>query len=142
MDDVLGVRVEQASCNLLDDDFNGFKREFVLLFENVGERNSLDVGHRDEQLSVLFSEIEHMDNVLVVHLLHGLGFEVETLDGFVVGGLVQNLERDFAFQLFVERLIDAAHAALAERVEDVVVLVERTGCLSVLCRCFHFALLE
>ena len=142
VDDVLGVRVEQASCNLLDDDFDGFKRELVLLFENVGERNSLDVGHRDEQLTVLFPEIEHVDDVLVVHLLHRLRFEVETLDGFVVGGLVQNLERDFAFQLLVERLVDAAHAALAERVEDVVVLVERTGCFSVLCRCFHFALLE
>ena len=59
--------------------------------------------------------------------LHRLRFQVEPLDGFFVGGGVENLEGDFALELFVEGFVDKSHAAFAEGADKVVVLVEGPG---------------
>ena len=88
MDNPLAVGVEEATCNLADNDLDGVEGELALALQNVGKRESLNVGHRDEQLVVLLTEVEHVHYVLVVEFLHGLGFQVESLDGLFVGGCV------------------------------------------------------
>ena len=66
-----------------------------------------------------------MHDVLVVEFLHGLGFQVEPLDGFFIGSRIENLEGDFTFEFLVEGLEYVAHAPLAKSAYQVVVLVER-----------------
>ena len=101
VDDSLAVRVEEAACNLLDDDFYRFEREFALVLQNFGKRNPLHISHRDKELVALLAEVEYVDDVLVVQFFHRLRFEVKTLDCFDIGCRVENLERHFAFQFFV-----------------------------------------
>src|SRR2546425_2672445 len=56
----------------------------------------------------------------------GAGFALEALDEFLIErqGERQNLDRDFAVELFFLRLEDDRHAPAAELVEDFVFLVE------------------
>ena len=56
----------------------------------------MHVGHRDKELLVLLTEVKNVDDVLVVQFLHGLGFEIKTLDRFDIRCGVENLEGDFA----------------------------------------------
>ena len=114
VDDSFAVCIEEPACNLLDDDFYRFKREFAFVLQNFGEGNPLYIRHRDKELLVLLAEVKYVDDVLVVQFLHGLGFEIKALDSFDIGGRVQNFEGDFAFQLFVKGFIYVAHPAFAE----------------------------
>ena len=126
VDDSLAVGVEQAACNLADNDFDGIERELAFLLQDVGEGIALHVRHRDEQLVVLNTEVKDVDDVLVVQFLHRLGFQVEPLDGFFVGGGVEDLEGDFALEFLVEGLEDKAHSPFAQSADQVVVFVKRT----------------
>ena len=110
--------------------------------QNVGEVGSFDVGHRDKELAVLLAEVKNMDDVLVVQFFHRLGFQVETLDCFFIGGGIQNLERDYSIQPLVHRLVNVAHSASAEGSDEVIVFVERARKNFLFLRCNHFAFLE
>ena len=95
MDNPLAVGVEEAACNLADNDLDGVEGQLALPLQHIGKRKSLNVCHGDKQLVVLLTEVEHVHNVLVVEFLHCLGFQVEPLDSLLVGRCVQDLERDF-----------------------------------------------
>ena len=110
--------------------------------QDVGEVGSFDIGHRDKKLVVLLTEVKNMDYVLVVQLFHRLGFQVETLDCFFIGGGIQNLECDNSIQSFVHRLVNIAHSAFAEGSDEVIVFVEGAWKNFLFLRCNHFAFLE
>src|SRR5205807_7902406 len=66
------------------------------------------------------------DDVRMFELGGGAGFALEALDEFLIErqGERQNLDRDFAVELFFLRLEDDRHPPAAQLVEDFVFLVE------------------
>ena len=126
MDNAAIVGIQKPASNLLDNDLNRGEGEHALLLQDVGEGHPLHIGHGNEKLLVLFSEVENLDNVLVVQFLHGLGFQVESLDSLFIGRRIQNLQGHFAAEPFVQSLVDITHTSTAKGVYQVIILVKGT----------------
>ena len=126
MDNASVMGVQKPAGNLLNDDLDRGEGEHALLLKDVGKGHSLHVGHGDEKLLVLFSEVENLDNVLMVQFLHGLGFQVEPLNSLFIGRRIQHLQGHFAAEPLVQSLVDITHAATTKGVYQVIILVEGT----------------
>ncbi len=87
---------------------------------------ALDVLHREELDPLRLAEVEDADHVLVRHLAreHELLLEARERLGAFRGVEPDRLERDQLVELAVARLVDAAHAALAEDRHDLVAVAE------------------
>ena len=92
------------------------------LLQPLVQRHALEELHRQEGDAVVLIDLEDGDDVVVVDGGHGLGLAQEALAGAGVGGQAgqHRLEGDEAFQLEVFGLVDDAHAAAAQFLEDAI----------------------
>jgi hypothetical protein len=82
---------------------------------------ALDELGRDEEAAVGAPDLVHGHHVRVVQAREGLRFAQEAvapLRAHAVGGGLQELQRDGAFELAVVSLVDNAHSAFADDVDE------------------------
>ena len=97
----------------------------------LGEVLALQVRHGDVLHAVQFADVVHADDVLVRDLARQQEFllepPVEQPRRLRIGGefLAHRLDRHGDAQLVVQGLVDRAHAARAEQLDDVIPLAER-----------------
>ena len=97
-----------------------------LLDDELLERAALEVLHRDVRRAVPFAAVEDADDVGVLQAGRARGLAAEALDELVVLGEapVQQLERDLAAELLVERAVHVGHPARPDAVLDRVAAVD------------------
>ena len=90
---------------------------------------ALDVLHGDELHSVGFTQVVNADDVAVRHLMSQQQFLLEAIDDGLVASQIgpDYLQRNGAVQFEVGRLINRAHAALPENLDDLIPL-RRAAC--------------
>jgi len=126
VDDADLVRGQQARGHLLRDGERTRNRQLALVPQDVREVGPFDVGHRDVLDAVQLAEIVDADDVLVRDLARKQQLALEaSLDGARGRGIgghlrLDDLDGDRDAQLGVPGLIDGAHAADAEQLDDVV----------------------
>ena len=91
--------------------------------DDMVERAAGDELHHDEVGAILAADVVNGDDVGMIQGGGGLGFLDEAQLAVGVGDLVgrQNLDRDKAVQLRIAGLVDDAHTALAQLLDDLVV---------------------
>jgi hypothetical protein len=87
------------------------------------QRAALEEAHGEEMAAVVLAHLVDGDDVRVVERGRRLRLVAEAMDGGLVGepGAQDHLERHGAAEARVARLVDDAHAAAAELLEDLVV---------------------
>ena len=86
--------------------------------------------HGDEGRALGLAQVEHPADVAVADLPGELELVREALDGLLVQGDLgpQELEGDLLLDIRVEDLIDPAHAAVAQLLDDLVAAGEGGAC--------------
>ncbi len=104
-------------------DVDGVLESQGAVADTVLERFALDEGHRDERLAACVIDLMDWADAGVVQSGGGLGFTQKALLRLLVIQQMsgKKLEGDGAFKFGVLGLVNHAHAALAEFVEDLVV---------------------
>ena len=123
VDDARLVDGREAAAELLGDLQAGRERERALLVEDVAQRRARHVLHREEAEPVGLAEIVRAHDVPVRDLAREPDLLLERLTdrGALVERLGQeDLDGDLVVELPVEGAVHRAHAALAERAEDLV----------------------
>ena len=125
MDDAGIVRELECREQLLDQRCRTDEVEVRAAGDVVGESDAFDVLHRDERDVGVFAILVDADDVRVMEPAGGLGFVAEARhEELAVVGFGQvdanRLERHLPLDDRVERVVDGAHRALAERPADLV----------------------
>ena len=125
VDHALLVEVLQAEQRLVDEADRLGRRQLAAPLQHLLERLAVEVLHDEVVQPVGLADLEGADDVGVLELHGQPGLALEAAERFRVLGLGrrQHLDGDDLAEL-VDRLVDAGHAALADAVEDLVVVEE------------------
>jgi hypothetical protein len=130
--DILGLDVavdepvlvrEREPAGDLECELDRFARfERPLLVEELLQVHAVDVFEDDELPTVLLAAVDHGDDVRMSELRDRASLAAEALDVGVVARelLVEDLQRNCAFEQLVVRPIDARHAARADELLELV----------------------
>ena len=132
VDDALRVRGGERRRGLRGDPQDALLGQLRLAREALGERLALEELHHDERAAVVgVAEVGDVDDVLVADRRRELRLLLEARDDrFALRVLLeQHLDRDALADQRVRRLVDRAHAALADLARDEVAARQRR------CRC-------
>ena len=127
VDHALRVGGFQSPANLRHDG-GGFRGlQFFLAAHQALQVLTFDVLHGDELDAVGLAQIENADYVFVSDLPREDQFLFETLQDFRIRGHVaaNYFERHLALQFAVARVVDRAHAALAEHPNNLVAFAQQ-----------------
>ena len=88
------------------------------------QRAAFEEGHHQVRQSFLVAVIQHLQNIRVIQLRQRFGFALEALEELTLvihfNIRADDLDGHMTFQGGVERLVDRRHAALSQRLNDVV----------------------
>jgi hypothetical protein len=116
VDDVVGVRVRQSGGDGGADAHDFFWRQVTIALNALLERFALDQFHGEKEIAVALADVVAGDDVGVVELGRGAGFQEESADVFLVFRQAsgQDLQGDDAVERNLAGLVDGAHAAFAQ----------------------------
>ena len=124
VDDALLVRGGEALRDLLRDLDRARERQRAGRAQHLRQRLALDERHRQVLDAVDLAEVVNADDVLVGDLAREHELALEALLELLRGGRIRlrgradHLDRDRDAELVIERLVDGAHAAGAEQLDD------------------------
>jgi hypothetical protein len=128
MDVAHRVRLHQRLAELDEDLDRLVDRQRPLALEHLGQGLPLEELHRHVQAAVAGpTEVEDLDDVIVLDLADGGRLAAESLDRQVVARqlVVQHLDRDLAAQGHVLGLVDGPGGAVAEPLDQEVAVADR-----------------
>ena len=117
MDHAFGVRGRQRIGDLLRKIQRAIERHLRIFFDDVLQILAIDIRHRDEAQRPDVTHVMDTENVFVGNFAGENEFLLEPLQRVALadGAFAHNFDRDGPVQFLVVGLIDAAHAALAEK---------------------------
>ena len=130
VDDALFVRGGETLRHLLRDRDHARQRQRVAAAQDLRQRLAFDERHRQVLDAVDLAEVVNADDVLVGDLAREHQLALEALFELLRGGRVRlrrrtnHLDRHRDAELVVEGLVDGAHAAGAEQLQDRVARVD------------------
>jgi len=82
----------------------------------------MDIFHGDVIAAFVLGQVEHLTDVFMPDLSGKFQLVPEALDGLFIGGYIrlEKFERHLFFDLGIEDLIDLAHSALAQLLDNLV----------------------
>src|SRR5579862_8002793 len=127
--DTLGVSGFQRQTNLLHDRNDFLRSEAALLGDQTLEVLAIDEVHGDELDSFRFTKIENADYIFVGDFARKDEFLLEALKNVRMNGEfgANHFKSDETFEFCVAGLVDRAHAALSEELNDFVAAEYGTG---------------
>ena len=122
VDDAVAVGLGQAPGDLQGDRHGPAGRQLSDLADEALEVLAVDIFHGDVGRALRPADVEHAADILVDDRAGRLELVAETLDRLGVGGHFgpEELQGDLLVELGVVDLVDPAHAAAAELLDDLV----------------------
>ena len=119
VDDATLVRGSQALSDC-DAAVDRLARGNRAVLERLAQRHPFEQLGDDERRAVVLTEVVHGEDVRVIERGGGAGFLFEAREPFRIAGKCrrQHLDRHDALETIVAGAVDLAHAARAERTED------------------------
>ena len=128
MDDACAVRGFQRPAGLLHD-LDGFFRSKLACFfmHQAAQVLTLDILHGDELHAVGLAQVVNPDHILVRDLRGQKQFLLEAVDDGLASCQIRpdHFQRHHAIQFAVARLVNRAHAAFAEDLQNLVALPQQ-----------------
>ena len=122
VDDALAVRRLQSGAHLLDDFHGLVRRKLAPLRQQGAQVRAHQVLHGDELDAVGFADVENANDVAVGDLASGQQLLLEPRQDLGIARQVgpDHLQRDGAIEFAVLRLVNRAHAAQPQHLQDLV----------------------
>src|SRR5205823_7485531 len=122
MNHAFSMRCLEGETDLLDDLDRFSWRQLAPALEKIGQRLTIDELHGDELHPIRFAKVVNADHVAMRDLPGQHEFLFEKLNDARIACQIGTdyLQRDYAFDVAVVRLVNRAHSAQSEHLLDLI----------------------